>query len=82
MGEKLSFDKCSLSVVEDKVAIMDHEDKFVKDPVRMKEIAVKTIDDYYKSRVSLGNNQLQKKLNKSNSPKPSCNRVRGDKINK
>ena len=82
MGEKLSFDKIGLNVEEDKIAIMEHEDKFVKDPVKMKEIAVKTIDDYYKSRISLGKNQLNKQINKSNSPTPNNTRVNRHKINK
>jgi hypothetical protein len=45
MGEKLSFSKCSLNVTEEKFAIMHHEDKSAKDPVKMKVIADTAVND-------------------------------------
>jgi len=45
MGDNLSFAKCSLNVTEDKFAIMSHDDKSVKDPVKMKVIADTAVND-------------------------------------
>jgi len=46
MGENLNYEKICMDVVEEKIALMDHNVKAVKDPVRVKEIADKTVDDY------------------------------------
>jgi len=45
MDETLSFAKCSLNVIEEKFAIMDHDDKTCKDPVKMKVIADTAVND-------------------------------------
>lgn len=44
MGDNLNYEKISMDVVEDKIALMDHNVKAVKDPVRVKEIMDKTVD--------------------------------------
>jgi hypothetical protein len=45
MGENLNYDKISMDVVEDKIALMDHDVRAVKDPARVKEIMDKTVED-------------------------------------
>lgn len=80
MGENLNYDKISMDVVEDKIALMDHDVRAVKDPARVKEIMDKTVEDQYQNRVGLGDEQLLKKLkmNRSSSPLNSSQKKKKD----
>jgi len=66
-GDNLNYEKMSMDVIEEKIVLMDHDVKAVKDPMRVKTIMDNTVEDYYQHRVGLGEVQLLKKITK---PKP------------
>lgn len=45
MGENLNYQKIKLDVVEEKIALMDHSVKSVKDPIKVKNIMDATVND-------------------------------------
>jgi hypothetical protein len=45
MGEDLNYQNIKLEVVEEKIALMDHDVKAVKDPIKVKNIMDETVND-------------------------------------
>jgi len=45
MGEDLNYHNIKLEVVEEKIALMDHDVKAIKDPIKVKNIMDETVTD-------------------------------------
>lgn len=45
MGEDLNYQNIKLEVVEEKIALMDHDVKAIKDPIKVKNIMDETVTD-------------------------------------